>query len=181
MSSEFQLIFRATISEINKMKSSIWYIPIILALSFGYIVGGYLSFGVHYLGVLPCVTDQDARFVLMVFGVGMLGGTSLSSKFWAEDINDVFYLGKVEYKPNPFDFVGYLSMIIEGGITGLILVFLVKTGLIVVSGNIDLELNIAATFLIAFCGGLLHFEVISFLSKYAKQRFKNDSINDIDK
>jgi len=154
------------------MKNSFWYVPVIITIAFGYIAGGYLSFGVQYLGVLPCITDEEARFVLMVFGVGMLGGTTLSSKYWAIDINEVFYLGKAEFKPHPFDFFGYLSMIIEGGITGLVLVFLVKTGLVIITSHVDLEINLPATFLIAYCGGLFHFEVIDKLSKYAKERLK---------
>jgi uncharacterized protein YneF (UPF0154 family) len=154
------------------MKCNLWYIPIIIALAFGYLAGGYLSFGVMYLGAIPCITNEDARFVMMIFGVGMLGGTTLCSKFWADDMNSVFYLGKKNYQPNAFDSFGYLSMIIEGGITGLILFFLVKTGLVIITNGIDLEINLPATFIIAYCGGLFHFEVIDKLSKYAKERLK---------
>ena len=150
------------------MKKGYWcYWPVILVIALGYFIGGYLSFGVKYLNLLPEIQNQSARMGLMLFGLGMLGATTHCSFYWSKDIDEVVYRDS-NFEPHFFDFFGYMSMIIEGGVTGVILYLLVKTGIgITISAN-EVNLNLPSSLVIAYCGGLFHFKVIDRLSKFAK-------------
>ena len=155
-------------------KSYWYYTPVVICLALGYITGAVLSFGVMYLNIFPEVSDSTARFLLIIFGIGMLGATTYSSQYWAKDIEKVVYKDQ-DGKPHFYDFVGYLSMIVEGGLSGVILYFLVKTGLVITTSNIDLAINLPATVIIAYCGGLFHFDVVNVLKKIAKEKINGNS------
>jgi hypothetical protein len=149
---------------------SIWnYIPIIFSLLFGYIGGLFLTFGVEYLDVLSSITNQNARLELVLFGMGMLGATLYCSSFWAVDITEA--IEKPQFLPNFFDFIGYITLIIGGGITGIILYFVVTIG----EKAIFIEnpkMRVEAAYLISFCGGLFHFQVRRALEEFVKSIFK---------
>ncbi|CAG0986180.1 hypothetical protein MTYP_02027 [Methylophilaceae bacterium] len=156
------------------MRKSYWcYIPITIIILLGFTFGGYLSFGTVYLNVLPCVDDYYGRTILALFGIGMLGASTYCAKAWAIDIDEVVYR-EPKYLPHIFDFVGYLTLILGGGITGVILYFLVKTGIsisITSSGTVNLTKE--ASVLIAYMGGLFHFRVQEQLGKVIDKIFKN--------
>lgn len=150
-------------------KNSYWnYVPIVFVLALGYIVGGVLTFGVEFLDYFSEINDQLARDTLIIFGMGLLGGVTRSTHYWAIDINEVVYK-KPKYGPHFFDFFGYASMVLEGGITGIVAYLIVKSGLVVITFEPQsIEINRQVALLIAYCGGLFHFEVISKLKKVTK-------------
>jgi hypothetical protein len=70
-------------------RQSYWYYaPIIIVLASGYAVGGALAFGLYFLGWFPAIPDQTARLTLALFGMGMLGATSYSIRWWAKDMEE---------------------------------------------------------------------------------------------
>jgi len=69
-------------------QSYLWYIPIVLVMILGYGLGGGLVFGLHFLDWLPSLTDDTARLVLKLFGMGMLGSTMYCTTWWAKDIEE---------------------------------------------------------------------------------------------
>ena len=135
-------------------------------------MGFYLTFGVEFLSAIPQITDPIARKCIALFGAGLLGGVTLSSKNWADDMEEVVYKDP-NLAPHFFDFFGYLSMFIEAGITGCILIALVNSGLIILTGKIDIETNSLASYLLAYCGGLFHFAIIDKLKKFINSIVKN--------
>jgi len=150
-----------------KIHKSYWnYVPIILCIFFGYIAGGYLSFGVKFLNVLPFITDETGRFTLILFGMGMLGATTYCFRFWGLDVEETVY-SREDLLPHFYDFFGYFGAIIGGGVSGIILCLIVKTGIIVsVSSENIPEMNFSVSIVISYCGGLLHFRVQNVLSKF---------------
>ncbi len=143
----------------NAIKQSYWwYVPILIVMFLGYGIGGCLVFGLYFLNIFPSLTDPAARLVLMLFGMGMLGSTMYSTKWWAVDIDEA--LGKREFLPHAFDFFGYASTIVGGGITGTVLYLAVRSGVILaIAEPSDAGMNLPFALFAAFCGGLFHFKV----------------------
>jgi hypothetical protein len=143
----------------NSTKQSYWwYIPTLLVMALGYIVGGCLVFGLHFLNWFPTLTDNTARLVLKLFGMGMLGSTMYCTKWWAEDIDEA--ISKPEFLPHAFDSFGYATTIIGGGITGTVLYMAFRSGaLLTVTDPANAGMRISFALFIAFCGGLFHFKV----------------------
>ncbi len=135
-----------------------WYIPIVLVMILGYGLGGGLVFGLHFLDWLPSLSDETARLVLKLFGMGMLGSTMYCTKYWAKDIDEA--IAKPEMMPHLFDSFGYATTIIGGAITGTVLYMAIRSGalLAVVEPNAG-ETRMAFALFVAFCGGLFHFKV----------------------
>ena len=105
--------------------------------------------------------------------MGVLGATTYSSMFWAKDVDEVVYKGK-NFLPHIYDFFGYITTIIGGGITGVILYLITKTGIsIATSASNFSKLNLASSVLIAYCGGLFHFRVQRMLSKITDKILKD--------
>ncbi len=97
--------------------------------------------------------------------MGILGATTYSARFWAKDVNDVVYEGK-DFLPHSYDFFGYITTIVGGGITGVVLYVATRTGIgIATSANNFPQLSLASAVLIAYCGGLFHFRVQQMLSQ----------------
>lgn len=142
------------------MNKSYWhYCPIVLVVFLGFAVGGYLSFGVVFLDTLPSLTDHYGRTILALFGLGMLGSATNCASFWGRDINEVIYEND-EFLPHFFDFFGYITLLIGGGITGVILYFIFRTGIgISTTGNETTSISNEAAAIIAYIGGLYHFKV----------------------
>ncbi len=156
----------------KKYKSYWCYVPIIISLALGFLAGGYLAFGTKFLNTFPSVKNETGRLVLILFGMGLLGATTYSSRFWAKDVDEVVYEGK-DFLPHIYDFVGYITTIVGGGITGVILYIVARTGIGIAStGSIFPELNLASSILIAYCGGLFHFRVQRMLSQVIDKIFK---------
>ena len=151
---------------------SVWnYIPIILSLLCGYIAGFILTFGVQYLNALAFVSNQKARFALVLFGMGILGVTMYCTRFWAKDIEEA--IERPQFLPNFFDFFGYITTIIGGGITGILLYILVVIGgSIMVIGSEMPRIKFGAALIISFCGGLFHFKVQGALENFITQIIK---------
>src|SRR5262245_28511851 len=95
-------------------QSQYYYIPIAFIVFVGYLVGGWLSFGVQYLALLPEFLRElspQGRRVLVLFGLGLLGGATSAHLFFANDANKKLYLG--EKLPNFMDPAGYALHIIS--------------------------------------------------------------------
>ena len=155
------------------MKQSYWcYIPIVLILIFGFIFGFYLTFGIKFLDVLSTFPEA-AKNILMLFGMGLLGASTYCARAWSADIYEVVY-EEPKYLPHVLDFVGYITLMIGGGITGVILLFIIKTGIgISVTTNHEIQLTVEASVIIAYIGGLYHFKVQSQLGKMIDNMFKD--------
>jgi hypothetical protein len=154
-------------------QSCFWYIPILIILTLGYVIGGCLVFGIHYLNWFPSLTDTTARLILKLFGMGMLGSTMYCTKYWAKDINEAILEPK--FLPHAFDSFGYAATVIGGGITGTILYMAIKSGAILIltdSSNIETRLSFAL--FIAFLGGLFHFKVKDIFENAFERIFKKN-------
>jgi hypothetical protein len=165
--------------QMRTFKSYWFYAPIVLSVGAGFIIGGYLTFGIKYLNCLPCITDQSARLILMIYGMGLLGISTYCSKFWAVDVHEVVYEGREEFLPHFFDFFGYVTTIIGGGVTGVIFYLLLRTGLsIASSASTTHDINLPAALIIGYCGGLIHFRMQEHLSNIAVQILKKKRVDD---
>ncbi len=149
---------------------SFWnYIQIILSLISGYVLGIFFTFGVQYLDALPFLSNQKARFALVLAGMGMLGATIYCSKYWADDIQEA--MENPQLLPHYFDFFGYITTIIGGGITGVVLYFFILISEIAITENPRIRLETAL--IISFSGGFSSFKVLEalkgFIDKLLKQ------------
>ena len=125
--------------------------PILIVMLLGYGIGGCLVFGLHFLNLFPCLTDPTARLVLMLFGMGMLGSTMYCTKWWAIDVDDA--VEKREFLPHVFDFFGYATTIVGGGITGTVLYMAFKSGAILtIAEPSNAGLHLSFALFVAFCG-----------------------------
>ncbi len=162
------------------MKKSYWnYFPITLVIVSGFLMGGYLSFGIHYLKAFSFIENADGRLILSLYGVGMLGATTYCARFWAKDIEEVVYKNE-NFLPHFFDFIGYLTLILGGGITGVILFLLIKTGIGVstTSDASKITLTGEASVLFAYIGGLFHFRVQRQLGYIIDKIFKESKTDE---
>ena len=162
------------------MKKSYWYyVPITLVIVSGFLIGGYISFGVHYLNAISFVENAYGRLIISLYGVGMLGATTYCARFWSKDIEEVVYKNE-SFLPHFFDFIGYLTLIMGGGITGVILFLLVKTGIGVstTSEASNITLTGEASVLFAYIGGLFHFRVQRHLGNIIDKMFKESKADD---
>lgn len=155
------------------MKQSYWcYIPIVTTLILGFVSGFYLTFGVKFLDVF-CSLSVEAKSILILFGMGLLGASTYCARAWSTDIYEVVY-EEPKFLPHLLDFIGYITLMLGGGITGVILFFIIKTGIgISVSTNNEIQLTVEASAVIAYIGGLYHFKVQSQLGKMIDNMFKN--------
>jgi len=161
-----------------KINKSYWnYIPIIICILLGYITGGNLSFDVKFSNALPFITDETGRFTLILFGMGMLGASTYCIRFWGLDIGETVY-SREDLLPYSYDFFGYFGAIVGGGITGIILYLIVKTGIIVsVSSERIPEINFSVSIIISYCGGLLHFRIQNVLAKFINKNHDDKKEN----
>jgi hypothetical protein len=159
----------------NTMKQSYWwYVPILLVMGLGYAIGGCLVFGLHFLNWVPSLTDNTARLVLKLFGMGMLGSTMYCTKWWAKDIDEA--IGRPEVLPHPFDFFGYATTIVGGGITGTVLYMAFRSGaLLTVADTSNAGMRMSFALFVAFCGGLFHFKVEDWFESAIKKMLKKKS------
>jgi hypothetical protein len=164
------------------MRKSYWYyLPIILVIISGFLIGAYLSFGVYYLNAISILKNAYGRQILSLYGVGMLGATTYCARFWSKDIEEVVYKNE-SFLPHFFDFIGYITLIMGGGITGVVLYLLVKTGIGVstTSESSKIALTGEASVLFSYIGGVFHFRVQRHLEKIIDKIFK-ESKGDVKK
>jgi hypothetical protein len=151
------------VSNSSRRQSYWWYVPIVSALVLGYAAGGFLSFGVMFCNGIDKLVNPTARLVLILFGMGLLGSTMYCTKWWASDVEEA--MKDKSLLPHLFDAFGYLTTIIGGGITGVVLYLAVKAGvMLAVTSTKPDEPRLAFALVIAFCGGLFHFKVRDMLS-----------------
>jgi hypothetical protein len=144
-----------------------WYLAICIVIILGYTAGGLLPFGIQYLGYLPDFPDP-ARFVLTLFGVGMLGATMHCNYFFAHDANMAMYSPALK-QPNFVDPFLYAMGIVGGGVTGLLLVLAVKAGfLLAVSSSVGSEMRFSSAILVSFCGGLATYRVRALFARFVE-------------
>ena len=155
------------------MKQSYWcYIPIVIILILGFVFGLYLTFGIKFLNTFASL-QLEAKNILMLFGMGLFGASTYCAKAWSADIYEVVY-EHPNFMPHFLDFIGYITLMIGGGITGVILFFIIKTGMgISATTNGEIQLTVEASVIIAYIGGLYHFKVQSQLGKMIDNMFKN--------
>ena len=109
------------------MKSYWNYIPIVISILCGFGIGLYLVIGLGVFNQMSGLSDPAQRRTLMVFGMGLLGASMYSSKFWAIDIDEAVYENN-DFLPHHLDFLGYVFTILGGGIVALVLYYLVRGG-----------------------------------------------------
>lgn len=147
----------------RERKSYWYYVPIAVVLLGGFLGGAALSFGVQYLGFFPFVRNEDARLAVTLFGMGVLGSTIYSCRFWARDIDEA--VDDPDVLPHFFDFVGYITTILGGGVTGVLLYLVARLGIGVIATGSQVSISYPAALVLGFCGGLFHFRVENALYK----------------
>lgn len=145
-----------------------WYIPIAIVLAVGYAVGGLLPFGIHFLAWWPSIKDPMARFLVTLYGVGVLGAAMHCTYFLARDANKAMYSDK-EKHPNFLDWMGYSFAIAGGGVTGILLYIAIRYGFIVAfSDSTATAMRLPVAILVAFCGGLATYKVRAVMEKFVE-------------
>jgi hypothetical protein len=114
-------------------------------------------------------------FLKQLFCLGLLGGAMHCHIFIAKEFNQYHRNKSITHAPMAIDFLGYIMQIVGGGLTGVILFFALKTGLVIVtSGSLEnikdmpITLTPYAEWLIAFAGGLGTHHVKAFLDKFGQ-------------
>lgn len=126
-----------------------------------------------FLGALPQVKEEDARFTIVLYGMGVLGATLYASYFFAKDANQVMYKDDARC-PNFLDFLGYGILIGGGGITGLVLYIVAKTGTFLIYTQPEAtEIRFSTSLLIALAGGMATQKVKGYLLSFAENVIKN--------
>ncbi|GAC17692.1 hypothetical protein [Paraglaciecola arctica] len=115
-------------------------------------------------------------YLKQLFCLGVLGGAMHCSIYIAKEFNLYHSKKDLSTAPMLFDFLGYIIQIIGAGLTGMLLLFALKTGLVVVTtGSTDIIKNIPASHIpysewfIAFAGGMGTHHVKAFLDKFLKK------------
>jgi len=131
-------------------------------------LGAVFSFGVHFFGVFSELINPTGRFMIKLFGMGMLGASLYCSKWWCVDMECC--LKDKSILPHMFDFVGYSTVIVGGGVTGIVLYLTVKLGItLTITSSQTVELRLPASLILGFCGGLFHFQVRDMLADMAQK------------
>lgn len=155
-------------------KNKYWYFPIALILFSGYLLGGYLWFGVNFMDLFSSIENPTGRNFLGVFFGGIIGGTLYCSYFFAKDANDI--LGGIPKKkgyPNFIDPFLYLLLIVGGGFTAIILVAAVKAGFLMLSTpEPGATLGQEATWVLSIGGGFATHSVKMFLLRLVDKTIK---------
>jgi hypothetical protein len=142
------------------------YRAIMLVISFGYVSGAALSFGVLYLDFLNVVESQVGKYTLAMFGLGMLGASMYCSQWWAKDMEEA--IAEPKYLPHQFDYFGYITTIIGGGISGVVFFMVLRvTSGIALTTDGTLAVRPVAGFVVAFCSGLAQFRIQKALAALA--------------
>lgn len=120
-----------------------------------------------FLNALPQVDDENARFTVVLYGMGVLGATLYASYYFAKDANQVMYKDDA-LCPNFLDFLGYGILIGGGGITGLVLYMVAKTGTFLLYTQPEAtELIFSTSLLLALAGGMATQRVKGYLLSFA--------------
>lgn len=135
-----------------------WYLVIglvIIVVSFG------LCFLIYFLKYTELfkeaewfknlVPDDSAVRALVYFLLGMLGASSYAAIFYARDCNR--YFSEKKTPPSYVDVIGYVIHIFGGGITGIILLLLVRAGFLA-SAPENATFNESFAIVIALLGGI---------------------------
>lgn len=144
-----------------------WYVPIVLVIALGYAVGGAFAFGTAFLGWFQRVSDPTGRLCLQLFGMGMLGASVACSKWWSIDHDDAQMDETV--RPVPLDWFGYVTTILGGGTTGLVLYLVLRYGVTMAVTETVGTVRVGAAVVIAFTGGLFEFQVLDMLGGLLKK------------
>jgi magnesium-transporting ATPase (P-type) len=154
------------------MKRYAYYFPIIIVIAIGFFLGAYMAFGIKYMNVLhDQIHSAHAKFLLQLFGMGMLGGSTFCAYFLVNDLHETVYENS-NFFPHFFDFASYIFIILSSGITGIILYLLLRTGIKVgVTNSSAVELSNSASLLIAYIGGYCAFKIQKQLNKITDSLF----------
>ena len=159
------------------MKSYKYYLLIIIVIAIGFALGAYIAFGIQYMDLMQTqVASPYGRFLVQLFGMGMLGGSTFCAYFLINDLHESVYENN-KYYPHFFDFASYLFIIFSSGVTGIILYLILKTGIKVgVTNNSQVDLSFEASLLISYIGGYCAFKVQNQINKIANSIFNDEEI-----
>ena len=74
------------------MKRYVYYFPIVIVIAIGFFLGAYMAFGIKYMNVLhDQIHSAHAKFLLQLFGMGMLGGSTFCAYFLVNDMHETVY------------------------------------------------------------------------------------------
>lgn len=133
--------------------------PEVSALTFGFLAGAVLAFGVRFLGVLPSLGDAMARRTLVLCGMGMLGATVYGSAVWPRRENPACRNAPL------YRLAIGLTAILGGGVAGIVVYLAVKAAIAgAVVGIGTPQIRFSAGLVIAFVGGLVLMPVIRRLA-----------------
>tara|TARA_R110001583_G_scaffold62452_1_gene183625 strand:- start:58 stop:699 length:642 start_codon:yes stop_codon:yes gene_type:complete len=115
-------------------------------------------------------------YLKQLFYLGLLGGAMHCSMFLAKDFNCYHAEKQFSNAPMILDFTGYIMQIIGGGITGVLLIFALKTGLVVVTtGSYDEVTDVPnvlipySEWFVAFAGGMGTHHVKALLDTFLRK------------
>lgn len=124
--------------------------PEVSALTFGFLAGAVLAFGVRFLGVVPGLGDAMARRTLVLCGMGMLGTTVYGTATWLRR-EDSGRGSSPLYR-----LATALATILGGGVAGIVIYLAVKAAIAgAVIGGDTPRIRFSTALVIAFGGGLL--------------------------
>lgn len=150
----------------------LWYLVIGIVILASSIFLCLLIYNIHFLNCYEeLIPNETAKRVVEYFLLGMLGSASFSAYFFAKDCNRYFRENKGA--PNYLDALGYVIHIFGGGITGLILILLVKAGFIAVSETSGSIFKESFAMIIALLGGIQSVQVKNTLFRLGKNIMKN--------
>ena len=151
-----------------------WYVPIVVILLCGYLVGAALTFGIHFLGWIPQLASESGRFIVSMFGMGLLGATAYSTQYCAWDADQS--LKDAKLLPHFLDVFFYAAHIVEGGIYGVVFFLALSIASQLAIGNHGSPtISPTAGFVVSFCGGLAQFKIHAMLVNIATKLSKGES------
>lgn len=148
-----------------------WYLLIGIIVLITSIGLCFLLYGIHFLKWFDTFIPNDtAKSLIEYFLLGMLGSSSFSAFFFAQDSNRFF---REKSKPPTYlDPLGYTIHVFGGGITGIVLLLLIKAGFIAVNSNPDSSFRDSFALIIAFLGGMQSVRVKKTIFMLGKNMMK---------
>ena len=130
-----------------------WYLLIGFIILLVSISLSIILYGIHFLSWFKdLIPNETAKSAIVYFLLGMLGASSYCAFFFAKDSNR--YFREKKNPPTYIDFLGYIIHVFGGGITGIILLLLIKAGFIAANSNPDSIFRESFAMIIAFLGGM---------------------------
>ena len=165
--------------EFRIWKSKYWFLPVFCIVILGYAVGLSIWFTAAFFDLFADL-HPEARLLVQVFGLGLVGAAVHSTIYFAKDANDVLYsLQECDTRtPHFLEPFGYCLHIISGGCTALALYFAFKVGLVVFSQSDQSMMSQYGAWLLGICGGLGLQRVKSYIIGLVSDLTKKERVAD---